>query len=136
MSYQNPDKLIIEKDTYEILSCFIPEKHQNIKALPKEEYKSKYSKNREYYRNTACQRRYYATWKIENNKLFLINLIGEFELIDEKELFADWFTGTIIIGFSGLDLTKNDIKMPYGHYYEKTINIVIDRGIVLKKYRK
>lgn len=61
--------------------------------------------------NSSLNRGYYAKWLIEKNKLYLIDFYGErilppprreYSLIDifpltEEKIFADWFTGDIII---------------------------------------
>ena len=56
--------------------------------------------------HTACWRCYEGTWKVKYNKLYLVNLeaftddfknkVGvEFLFPDQKEVFAQWYNGTI-----------------------------------------
>lgn len=64
------------------------------------------------FNTSMTSRGYYADWKIENDKLFLIDFVGhqlesnwkelEYRLSDlfkdiEPPVFADWFTGDIVI---------------------------------------
>lgn len=99
---QVPDYLIYENDTVSIYSNPLD---YNIEAL---------FRDTSFYLNTcmstACWRRYQATWKIENEKLYLIKiedccdakitanmkLIFQDKLIDNKVL-ADWYSGKLII---------------------------------------
>lgn len=106
---QFPDKLIIENDTL------------YLKSFPLEELriKGKFQKSPfEYYENidfphTGCYRGYVATWKVIDNKLFLIeiekvdstnqklNIIEYFNENNYKprlingQIFADWYSDTL-----------------------------------------
>jgi len=62
------------------------------------------------FQNTACWRCYEGTWKVKYNKLYLVNLeaftndfkneVGvEFLFPGQKEVFAEWYSGTIRLPF-------------------------------------
>lgn len=144
MSYQQPNTIIIEDKIYSTLSGYLPHENQEIneiknnqyiKALTKEEWKDKYLNNKSVYkRSTACYRRYFAKWEIEDDKLYLLDLEGEYELNNSTKLFANWFSGEIKIGVGQIVIEKRDINMPYGIYYSKVWHIKIDKGIVVNQY--
>ncbi len=57
---------------------------------------------------TSLSRGYYATWLLEDNKLYLIDFWGEFFFIqkeysladifpNQEKVFASWFTGDLLI---------------------------------------
>jgi len=96
MTEQAKEKLRYKGKTYSIL------------AEPLESYLSKSTKRKGLIPpNTACWRGYYGSWKVKYNKLYLIKLEAYIEnykkvgmdyfFPDEKEVFADWFSGEIII---------------------------------------
>lgn len=47
--------------------------------------------------NPACWRGYVGTWEIKNDKLFLNKILGKFKLRSSLPIFANWFSGTLII---------------------------------------
>lgn len=143
MSYQQQNKIIIENKEYSTLSGYLPhedkksnqDNNPNIKALTKEEWKKKYPNSKlGYIHSTGCYRRYVAKWEIKDNELYLVDLVGEYELINTNKLFADWFTGEVKIGIDSIIMEKKDINMPYGRYYSKIWTIVINQGLVTKEY--
>lgn len=89
--------------------------------------------------NTGCWRGYIGTWKIENNKLYLIGLEGSSEngivgldylFPNQNEVFANWFSG--------------ELKVPQGemieyhhrgHFsvFEKDIIFTFQSGVLIKQ---
>ena len=47
--------------------------------------------------STACYRRYVAEWRIENGSLFLIRVRGRCMLRSPEPLFADWYSGPVLV---------------------------------------
>lgn len=94
--------------------------------------------------NTACWRGYTGTWKIEDDKLYLLSLNGyikkqekEYQGIDMnyffpdlKIVFADWFSGELRIPEGKM---KRYIHMGYESLYEKDLLLKIKNGQVLSK---
>ena len=91
--------------------------------------------------HTALWRGYYGKWKIENNRLFLVELkayitghqeVGlDFLFPGEQKVFADWFTGTIRIHQGEI---LQYVHMGYESVYEKDLIIEFEKGIVKNKY--
>ncbi len=97
--------------------------------------------------NTACWRGYVGTWEIKNKKLFLNEISGKFKIKGSKPLFADWFTGTLIIpngellkyihgGFGGKHAEEELITVVNGRVIKieyknnkKTINLNLKKKI-------
>lgn len=94
MTIQTSEILIWNNDEF-YLERFIPlpEYHSNLRELQYEEIDFK---SNSLLGSTACYRNYIGTWLITNNKFYLKNIVGRFELIDQtKPIHADWFSGTI-----------------------------------------
>lgn len=83
-------------------------KTYNIIAEPLNAYLSKSGKTKNLVSpHTACWRGYYGTWKIKQDKLYLVKLkafIDDYKEVgidylfpNKKEVFAEWFNGEIII---------------------------------------
>ena len=87
-------------------------------------------------KSTAILRGYIGNWKIKNNKLFLISLLGfienqeqvdlNFLFPDKNEVFADWFTGDIRIP-QGKMLKK--VNLGYESIFEKNRILRFKEGV-------
>jgi len=87
---------------------------------------------------TDCWRQYVATWKIENDSLFLVGLIDccndktipldrifDRKSINKNKVFASWYTDTINSEFGKfLRFSEEEWKSKYDHQIE----LVIDKG--------
>jgi hypothetical protein len=96
--------------------------------------------------STNCWRGYMGTWKIEDNKLYLIGLEGyvqtpkeKYEDVDmnylfpnEKEVFAEWFSDEIRIPQGRL---IQYVHMGYESVYEKDLLIDFMNGRVISKIK-
>jgi hypothetical protein len=88
--------------------------------------------------NSACWRGYIAKWEIFNNMLFLKSLNGtisdykevdmSYLFKDKKQVFANWFTGTIRISL-GQQLAY--IHSGYDSIYEGTKRLEIKDGCLI-----
>jgi hypothetical protein len=89
--------------------------------------------------NTGCWRGYIGTWKIDNNKLFIVKLEGnstsgsvglDYLFPNQKEVFANWFSGELKVPQGEM------IKYIHrGHFsvYEKDIIFTFSKGIITKQ---
>lgn len=89
---------------------------------------------------TACWRGYIGTWKLHNNRLYLICLLGQgvingqlkdvgldYLFPKQKTVFANWFTGTIQVPYGKMT------KYVHGGYlseYEKNLFLKFEEGIL------
>ena len=93
--------------------------------------------------STACWRGYQATWKIENEKLFLLKIedgCGEKVGADMKLIFeekwinnkveANWYSGEIVIPF-GEEIYGEHMGYSTVHEYEEII--IFENGKILSK---
>lgn len=89
--------------------------------------------------NSALWRGYLANWLIEHDKLFLIDFWGEhsglqieYDLSDlfpnQKKVFAEWFTGEILINIG--KPFKYSLKNWSKRNIEYDLTILISEGIV------
>ncbi len=92
--------------------------------------------------SSDCWRQYIATWKIENDSLFLIGLkdccndktislkkvFGKSYIKNEK-VFANWYSETITAGFGkNLGFVENEWKFKF----EKQIELIVDKGKIVR----
>lgn len=78
--------------------------------------------------STACWRGYIGTWKIQDEQLYLINLVGCYEMVDTHPIFADWVSGLIRVPQG---------KLLYGDrsgtkVYAQEIHLRIEQGKVIE----
>ena len=92
--------------------------------------------------SSACWRQYIATWKIENDSLFLTGLkdccdfntiplyrVFSKDYIKDKKVFANWYTDNITAGFGkNLGFIENEWK----YKFEKKIELIIANGKIMK----
>ena len=89
--------------------------------------------------HTGCWRGYIASWKVEGSKLYLTGIDTENENLkmekvfpDRKPpIFADWFTGELRIPQGEM---IQYVHMFYQSRFESDLFLLIDYGIVLKKW--
>jgi|WetSurMetagenome_2_1015567.scaffolds.fasta_scaffold127862_1 hypothetical protein len=117
---QEPDLLIIKSDTFYLFSNPLETyfDFKNNRIINGIEINGT---------STGCWRGYIATWKIENDSLFLIKIIrepefGKFIVINLKEefgkdkVFAEWYTGML---YSPRGNRLQYVHMDYASIYEK-----------------
>lgn len=89
--------------------------------------------------DTSCWRGYIGTWKIMNNKLFLIKLDGNSEngsvgldylFPNQKEVFANWFSGELKVPQG--EMIKY-IHRGHCSIYEKDIIFTFSNGQIIKQ---
>jgi len=84
--------------------------------------------------STNCHRDFLASWTIKDSKLYLIDVIGIYNLIGEKLLFAEWYSGTIRAGAGQFFCGP---KFGYDFRCEREFEIEVVNGVVIKtKERK
>lgn len=134
---QVPDYLIYENDTVAIYSNPLD---NHIEALFRD---TSFMLNT--CMSTACWRRYQATWKIENEKLYLIKiedccndnvqanmkLIFQDKWVDNKVL-ADWYSGRLVIPVGN---TIYGEHMGYSNVHQQEDIIQVRNGQVSEKKR-
>lgn len=89
--------------------------------------------------HTACWRGYIASWKIEENKLYLTGIDTENENLKMEKLFpgrqapifADWYTGELRIPKGEM---LQYVHMFYQSTFESDLFLLVDNGIVLKEW--
>jgi len=92
---------------------------------------------------TACWRGYIATWKIEDNKLYLIKIVegtcsSDAPEIDVSKIFkgkklpveAYWYSGILRIPRGKM---LSYVHMGYGSVYEKELILTIENGKLVKE---
>lgn len=97
--------------------------------------------------NTSCWRGYYGKWKLEEGKLFLIDLEANIP-IEENEskpvdlnylfpgktkVFASWYNGTIKIESGKL---LKYVHSGYESIYQKELFLFFENGIKVKEYSR
>ena len=135
MTAQVGEKLIMNNDELSMLCCpEIPE-HPRIKERSKEEFLDFVNKLETRDQtpgyipllSTACWRRYIGTWEIKENRLYLVDVLGRFELLGDEPLFADWFSGTLRIPRGKL---VKYVHSDFASIFEKELKITIEKGVV------
>lgn len=101
---QQPDLLIIEKDTLYLMSFPLEELNFQVRPFQYGNYD---------FPNTACYRGYHATWKVIDHKLFLTEISkadASREKVDIVQYFAmNNYSPTVINGFIFADWFSADL---------------------------
>jgi hypothetical protein len=78
--------------------------------------------------STACWRGYIGTWEIQNEKLYLIDIAGCYQMTDSNPIFADWVSGLIRVPQGKLVYCdRSGAKV-----YEQEIHLRIEQGKVIE----
>jgi hypothetical protein len=76
--------------------------------------------------STGCHRGYIGTWAIQNDCFFLVGLKGKRKLVGDDFLFADWYSGTLVVA-KGPQLPMG---LRFAPRFAIEIRIGIERGQV------
>ena len=78
--------------------------------------------------STACWRGYIGTWEIQNDRLYLVNIVGCYQMVDDAPIFADWVSGLICVPQGKLVYCdRSGVKV-----YEQEIHLQIEQGTVIE----
>lgn len=79
---------------------------------------------------SACWRGYVGTWEIKQGKMYLVGLAGSYALCEGAFIFAEWFSGEIIL-HEGNALEYNSMGTPCRYEREQIIKIKL--GVVVER---
>ena len=83
--------------------------------------------------STACWRNYIGSWKIEDRRLYLMGIIGIYELVGDEPLFVEWFSGTLRVPIGNM---SEYVHMGYASKYERELLIDVKNGVVVLRQIK
>ncbi|MDO8312890.1 MAG: hypothetical protein Q7T25_13220 [Sideroxyarcus sp.] len=99
--------------------------HPRIRRLNEEEASASYPGAF----STACHRSFLASWAIKDGKLYLIDVIGIYNLIGDELLFADWYSGTLEVQAGKM---IRHPRVGYDSRHEREFEIEVKNGVVIK----
>lgn len=79
--------------------------------------------------STACWRQYIGEWEIKDGKFYLVNILGRYKMVGNTPIFADWFSGVIVIPRGKM---LRYVHMGFASVFEEEIHVEIKQGIVIK----
>lgn len=82
--------------------------------------------------NTSCWRNYVGTWRITEDKLYLVDVQGCFALQGGEALFADWYSGTLRVPDGPLLQYQHS---GYASTYACELFLEIRNGVVVSQRR-
>jgi hypothetical protein len=127
MTVQVQDSLNLDGELVWIAGDMVIVPHPRIRKLNDEEA----IESCEWTFSTACHRGFLANWEIKDGKLYLIDVIGIFNLIGEELLFAEWYSGRLCVQAGAI------IKRPsfgYDSGRERDIEIEVKDGMVIRRH--
>ncbi|MBD2155207.1 hypothetical protein [Leptolyngbya sp. FACHB-16] len=78
--------------------------------------------------STACWRGYIGTWEIQNDRLYLVSIVGCYQMVNDAPIFAHWVSGLICVPQGKLVYCdRSGAKV-----YEQEIHLRIEQGKVMK----
>lgn len=76
--------------------------------------------------STACDRHYIGTWEIKDARLYLVRIDGYYTLLGNEPLFADWYSGKLLIPKGKLLCSS-----PFFTVHEKVLHVSVVNGQVI-----
>lgn len=76
--------------------------------------------------STACWRNYRGSWEIAGKRFSLLALEGRYELIGGEPLFAEWFSGELVVPRGEV---IRYVHMGFASVFEEEVRIVVAQGI-------
>jgi hypothetical protein len=129
MTAQIYERLIYDgRQTSMACSPPLPEDHPRVEKLPAGESEPGDAGGIVF--STACWRGYVGTWEIKHGRFYLVALEGGYRLHGSEPLFADWFSGELLIPHGKMIRL---VHMDFDTLFEREERIRIERGVVTGK---
>ncbi|MFO7593797.1 MAG: hypothetical protein R6X15_07130 [Pseudomonadota bacterium] len=120
MTRQADERIYIDGETLFMGTCPpIPSNEPRIAVLGPEEA------DFDMFDRTDCYRGYIGTWEVRFERLYLVGIEGMYRLVGDKPLFADWFSGVLMIPRG--DISSRSL---YKTVYDKYQRITVESGCV------
>lgn len=135
MTAQFHEKLWLEGEESSMAFCPpIPTDHPQIIQLTHEEIQQGISAGEisPYVCSTGCWRGYIGTWKLEDGRLYLVEIGGRYKVTSPEPIFADWVTAVLRIPHGDL---LHYVHMGFGSVFEFETHLKIEKGIVVDERR-
>ncbi|MCK0512798.1 DUF4433 domain-containing protein [Aromatoleum buckelii] len=114
MTYQVHEKIVIEGKMTSMAFCPpLPNNDSRILEVPPK------------FISSACWRGYQGTWEIKNRRLFLIGIDGRYQFRENTPIFAEWFSGTLIVPEGSI---LEYVHGGFSTVYEHELHITIKDG--------
>ena len=102
----------------------LPDSHPGIIKVNNQDIRN----NNSVISSTACWRGYIGTWEIQNDRLYLIDIVGCYQMTDNNPIFADWVSGLMRVPQGKLVYCdRSGAKV-----YEQEIHLRIEQGKVIE----
>ena len=129
MTAQIHERLNFEGEWTSMACCpDLPHDHPRIVERTRQEAQAEHSHS-SLVSSTACYRRYVGTWEVKEGRFYLVSVDGQYRLIGDEPLFADWVSG--ILYFPRGEQTHY-VHSGFSSQYEQEIHLYLDHGIVTK----
>lgn len=126
MTAQVGERLILDGTTVEMTSC--PELPLRNKRLVKRAPEDPAVPGIAF--STACWRRYIGTWRIDGDRLYLVAVAGDYRLVGDEPLFADWVSEKLVVPRGRM---IEYVHMGFASRFESETWIWINHGCVTKR---
>lgn len=131
MTAQIHERLILDGDLLS-LTCTPPiPKHPRIIHLDEKEVNTKECYSLAF--TTACWRQYIGTWEIKEERLYLRDIEGIYQLTGDEPLLAEEYSGTLQVPMGSM---LKYVHMGFHSVYERTRFIEIEKGQVVAQWEE
>lgn len=129
MTVQIQDSLNLEGEPAQLACDMEITQHPRIRNLSDEEA----SELCAWAFSTNCHRNFLASWAIKDGKLYLVDIVGVYELIGDEPLFAGWYSGTLRAQ-AGKMIRRPSIG--YSSICEREFEIEVKGGVVIRQWEE
>lgn len=128
MTAQLNENLILDDGTRKYMNFCppLPEQHPRLIELTNAEIQKEATNPLIF--STACWRRYIGTWEIKDGCLYLVAITGQYKIVGDEPILADWFTGVVRFPEGKL---LHYVHMGFGSVYEFEMHIRIEKGKIM-----
>jgi len=79
--------------------------------------------------SAACWRGYLGTWEVREGRLYLVSLVGRYEMLGDEPVFAEWVSGVLRIPRGEL---LEYVHMGFESVYERELRLRVEAGVVVE----
>ena len=81
--------------------------------------------------SSSCWRGYIGSWEIKSNQFFLTGLSGKYELCENVPVFAEWFSGTLVVPEGEM---LEYVHGGFATVFEREQRINIENGVIVSSF--
>jgi hypothetical protein len=129
---QAKDRIVLDGAETELADgAFLPASHPRIARLDPVAHWTGESDLKKLFLRAFCRRGYIATWEVRDQRLWLLSLRGEYRVVGDEPLLADWISGQLRVP---LGPALHYTNTAYRAVYQRELHLALTAGRITAQH--